>query len=93
VAVTGDGQPPRDGGDIDDRSLPALAHAGQHGLDHAHDAEVVRLEQALRPVDRHVLDRAAPAHAGVVDEDVDAAGLGVDLADPCCTEPGRPRRA
>ena len=51
------------------------SHSGQYGLGHAQHAEVVRLEECLDPVDRHVLDRPAAADAGVVDEDVDAPGL------------------
>jgi hypothetical protein len=36
VAVAGDGQPARDGGDVHDRAAAALAHARQHGLGNAH---------------------------------------------------------
>src|SRR5262249_21122172 len=79
VAVTGDGQAAGDRGDVDDRPAPAAAHAGEHRLDHPDDAEVVRLEQALGPIDRDVLDAAAAADAGVVDQHVDPAGLVVDL--------------
>ena len=77
--MTGDGQPSGDRGDIHDGAAAALSHAGQYGLGHAQHAEVVRLEECLDPVDRHVLDRPAAADAGVVDEDVDAPGLVEDL--------------
>ena len=67
--------------DVHDGATALLAHVRQHELRQAHRAEHVDVELAARLVERHVLDGAVGAIAGVVDQDVDAAGLGDDLLD------------
>ena len=74
VAMASDGDQPGDRAHVDDGAAPTLAHAGEHGLDHPDDPEVVRFEEALGPVDGHVPDGPAAPDARVVDEDVDASG-------------------
>ena len=54
---------------------------GQDELGQAGQAEDVDLELAARLGQRHILDRAVGAVAGVVDEHVDPAGLGDDPLD------------
>ena len=61
--------------------LSPLPHAGQDELDQPGGAEQVHVELAAGLVQRHVLDGSVGAVAGVVDQDVDAAGLGEDLLD------------
>jgi hypothetical protein len=60
----------------------ALVHARQHAQDHAQRAEVVELHGALEIVEAVVGEgnRAADRAAGVVDQDIDAAVLGLDAA-------------
>jgi hypothetical protein len=51
------------------------AHRRQHGVGHAHDAEQVDVEQGLNLADRGLLGAAQQADPGVVDQDIDPAGL------------------
>ncbi len=88
VAMPCDGQPTRDGGDVHDGAAAAFAHARQHGSDHLHDPEIVRLEQRLHPLDRHVLDRLAAADACVVDEDVNSTRHVEHLGHPALDRTG-----
>ena len=74
VAVARGHEPAGDRAHVDDRAAPARAHAREHRTDHPDRAEVVRLEERLRPLDGDFLDRAAAADPGVVDQDVHAAG-------------------
>ena len=67
--------------DVDDLAAALRAHAGQHELRQAHEAEDVRLELAAHLVDADRLDRARLRVAGVVDEHADGAVLGLDRRD------------
>ena len=58
----------------------ARTHAGQHGLDHRDDAEVVRVEERADLVVLAFLDGRHVAVAGVVHEHVDAAEGALRLA-------------
>src|SRR5207244_2768075 len=80
VTVARDTHAPPHRAHVDDRAAALLAHARQHGLDHANRAEVVRLEHGLRELERALLDGPAATDAGVVDEHVDATGTAEYLA-------------
>lgn len=75
------GEAPAHGGDVDDGAAAALAHARGDEAGEGGEAEDVDVELAAGLLERHVLDGAVGAVAGVVDEDVDAAGLGQDRLD------------
>ena len=69
------GQLPAHGGDVDDGARALGAHVRGDQLGEATQAEDVDLELTAGLVDRDVLDGPVGAVAGVVDQDVDAAGL------------------
>jgi hypothetical protein len=54
--------------DVHDLSPSLVAHSGQHQLRQPHEAEHVRVELAAHLLGRDLLDRAALAVAGIVDE-------------------------
>jgi len=81
VAVAGDHEAAGDRAHVDDGPAAPLAHAREHRVAHPDRAEVVRLEERLGPLDRHVLDGATATNPGVVDEDIDAPGAPEHLAD------------
>jgi hypothetical protein len=60
---------------VDDATLAAPPHRRQHGVGHAHDAEQIDVEQSLHLCDRGFLGAAKQADTGIVDQQVDAAGL------------------
>ena len=60
---------------------PRCASAGHHALDQPQRADRVGLEHVLQALDREVLERAGPAHRGVVDDGVELAGRGQGLLD------------
>ena len=60
--------------------VPALHHPGEQGEGEAHRREVIHRHHALDVVGREVVVRRALRDAGVVDQHVDAAELGVGPA-------------
>ena len=72
--------------DVDDAAPALLAHAGQHELRHADEAEDVGLELAAHVVERHLLDRAVLRVAGVVHEHADGAFDLLDRGDGRCID-------
>ena len=69
-----------DGATVDDASTFALAHLRRQRLDAAQDAEVVSLHDRAELGEREFFDGAVALHSGVVDQDVDLAGV---LLDAC----------
>lgn len=63
------------GRDVDNAAAPMLAHAGQHGLDHAAEAEDVDLEHLSDLRLFAFFDGGEVAYAGVVDQHVDGTEL------------------
>ncbi len=59
--------------ETEDLATPLLPHRGEHGLREAHLAHEIRVHLELHIVFRGKLDRAADAHAGIVDQHVNAA--------------------
>jgi hypothetical protein len=59
--------------DVNDLARALAPHAGEHGLDHAQDAEDVGVEQRLRLADARFLDGTDQIHTGIVDQYVDTA--------------------
>ncbi len=57
------------------------AHDRQHRVGHAKNTEDVHFEQRLRLGNRGLLRATEQANAGIVDEQVDAPGLGEHLID------------
>jgi hypothetical protein len=69
-------QPPAHRGDVDDRARAGLAHPRQHELGEAQETEHVGLELAADRVHRQRLERTRERVARVIDQHVDAPGLG-----------------
>jgi len=67
--------------DVDDAPAALLAHLRQYRLGNAQDAEDVGVEQRLGLADGGFLRRPEQRDAGIVDQYVDASGLGDDLLD------------
>ena len=68
VAAAGKRQPPAHRADVDDLAPALLAHLSQHELGQRDEPEHVRLELPAHRVQPDLLDRAALAVAGVVDQ-------------------------
>src|SRR5439155_20231903 len=68
----GRGSKTYDRGDVDDHAATALEHPRQHALGRVDDALQVRGDELVDLFLWHFVQRAAPADAGVVDEDVEA---------------------
>src|SRR5262245_1012892 len=66
-------QEAQDRTDVDDLTAALMPHAGEHGLDHAQDAEDVGVEQRLRLADARFLDGPDQIDTGIVDKNVDSA--------------------
>jgi hypothetical protein len=77
-AATGERQPAAHRSDVHDAPLPGAAHAGQHELRQAQQAEHVGVELPAQGVDRHFLERSRLAEPGVVDQRAHAAMVPFD---------------
>jgi hypothetical protein len=69
----------RQRGHVHDRAGPAAQHAGQHGAAAAEHARQVDVEHVLPVGVRGHREQAVLARAGIVDEAVQRAELGLDL--------------
>src|SRR6266516_494963 len=67
--------------DVDDLARARRPHPRKHRIHHAHGAEEIRLELRLGLIDTRLLCGAGDGIARVVDEHVQAPGLGHDLPD------------
>src|SRR4051794_5297875 len=80
-AVAGARDAARHRADVDDVARALLEHDRQRGVRAVQKPEDVDLDHRAPLVGRRVDDRAEQHHAGVVDEDVEAAELGVGALD------------
>ena len=79
--TAGEGEAAAHRADVDDLAAPLFTHPGEDELAHPDETEHVRLELAPHVLERHGLDGAGLAVAGVVDEHADRTldvGHGLD---------------
>jgi hypothetical protein len=69
----------QDRADVDDQAGALTAHAWEHGLDHAQDADDVGVEQRLRLADARFLDGTNQIYTRIVDQHVDAPSAATHL--------------
>ena len=70
-----------DRGDGDDAAELALAHAVPQRMRHVEDAGEVGVDHLFPLLRRHLVEHGVAGDAGIVDQHVDRAEVGLDLAD------------
>ena len=70
-----------DRGDGDDAAELAVAHAAPHRMGHVEDADRLVSMTSFHCSARHLVEHGVAGDAGIVDQHVDRAEIGLDLAD------------
>jgi hypothetical protein len=74
-----------DRADIDDAAEAARAHAVDHRPRHVETGREVGLDHGIPLLEAHPVHRRVTRDAGIVDQHVDRAEIGLDLLDPVGT--------